>query len=389
MSVKKFFNPTTLLPFICLLLFIQGQSHAAWYEATGQALIHEGDKGAAKQRATEEALKQALMFAGASINSVQQMTNGLLNNDQITVRSSGDVDSVELISEVWHSDYVTVRLRADIFPQTNQCETSPYTKTLSTAYFSNNQAGHLTDGGLSEFPKALTHKLEYQFAQHSDSLNLNYIAPYSAQWRASQVESDVLALSKMSNTQFVIVGEIQDLSVARDAPRTLTFWRGERATRYLRFNMRVFDGINGGLVFDKHYQTKAPWNFDRFTHIDSHSMRFWESPFGESVSATLRNAIDDIDEALSCLPQTSRVIQRSSDSLSIALGRDQGVMPGDRFFAYQIREVSDNYQSEHIQYTLHPGEFKVTQAYANNATLMPVDDTILANIQVSDFVVKR
>ncbi len=389
MSVKNYVKQSTFLSFLCLLLLIQGQCHAAWYEATGQALIHDGDKGSAKQRATEEALKQALMFAGASINSVQQMTNGLLNNDQITVRSSGDVDSIELINEVWHSEYVTVRLRADIFPQTSQCESSPYTKTLSTVYFSNNQVSHLTDGALSEFPQALTHKLEREFSEHSDSLNLNYIAPYSAQWRASQIESDVVALSKMSNTQFVIVGEIQDMSVARDAPSAITFWKDEKATRYLSVNMRVYDGINGGQVFNQNYQTKAPWHFDRFAQLDSHSMRFWESPFGESVSAMLRTAIDEIDEALSCVPQTSRVIQRTSDSLSIALGRDQGVMPGDIFFAYQIKEVSDNYQSPHIQYTLYPGEFKVTQAYANSATLMPVDDTILANIQVSDFVVKR
>ena len=40
---------------ICLLVFFVGQANAVWYEATGQAVIRNGDKEAARRAATQEA----------------------------------------------------------------------------------------------------------------------------------------------------------------------------------------------------------------------------------------------------------------------------------------------------------------------------------------------
>ncbi|MFT5313041.1 MAG: hypothetical protein ACI8Z9_001525, partial [Paraglaciecola sp.] len=56
--------------------------HSIWFEASGQAVIKNGNKEVARQRATQEAIKQALLFAGASVDSVQHMANGLLQDDR-------------------------------------------------------------------------------------------------------------------------------------------------------------------------------------------------------------------------------------------------------------------------------------------------------------------
>jgi len=125
---------------ILLLLFVictgfSSQSVAIWYEASGQAVIRNGNKELARQRATQEAIQQALLFSGASVRSVQSMAQGLLKDDRFEVRAAGEVSNVELINEVFADDVVTVTIRADIFPQDSQCDASDYKKTVITAWF--------------------------------------------------------------------------------------------------------------------------------------------------------------------------------------------------------------------------------------------------------------
>jgi len=105
----------------CLSLGIIGQVDAAWFQASGQAVIINGDKQLARQQATQEAIKQALLFAGASVTSVQQLTNGLLKDDRFEVRASGEVNRIELIDEIYHDDFITVSIRADVFPEAAKC----------------------------------------------------------------------------------------------------------------------------------------------------------------------------------------------------------------------------------------------------------------------------
>lgn len=63
------------------------QARAIWFEASGQAVVHNGDKRHARKMATQEAIKQALMFAGARVNSVQHLADGLLQDDRLEIRS--------------------------------------------------------------------------------------------------------------------------------------------------------------------------------------------------------------------------------------------------------------------------------------------------------------
>ena len=114
-TLAKFFNIAVAV--VCLLVFFIGQAHAAWYEATGQAVVLDGNKEAAKRTATQEALKQAMLFAGASVHSVAKLTNGLLKNEEMTIRSTGEVNQLELVNETFNGEVITVRVRADIFPK--------------------------------------------------------------------------------------------------------------------------------------------------------------------------------------------------------------------------------------------------------------------------------
>ena len=103
---------------------------AQWYEAQGKSVVMQGDSERAKTLAMENALKKALLIAGASVSSVQKTVNGLLTQNEINIRASGTVNSFELVDERYEGNLVTVTIRADIFPQSKQCFSSDYRKSL-------------------------------------------------------------------------------------------------------------------------------------------------------------------------------------------------------------------------------------------------------------------
>ena len=68
-----------------LILFSINSANAQWYEAQGKSVIMQGDNERAKTLAMENALKKALLVAGASVSSVQKTVNGLLTQNEINI----------------------------------------------------------------------------------------------------------------------------------------------------------------------------------------------------------------------------------------------------------------------------------------------------------------
>lgn len=377
------------LALLCLLMLPAWQASAAWFEAKGQAVVVNDDKAMARQKATQEALKQAMLFSGASVKSVQTLTNGLLSNDELQIRASGEVSQVELINETWHDNYVTVSVRADIFPQTNQCNTHDYRRTLSTSYYPILHRQQAQDGQLQSLSEVLAVRLQRQFTHFSDAVSLQHIAPYTAHWNDDAVLGQAPVLARQSKTQYVLTGIITDLSVYRPQHSSLAFWKDDSAYRQFGFTMRLVDGMNGGVLLEKQYDLEAGWDFDRFAQVDVTAGRFWQSQYGSALDNTLEDIVRDVEEAVSCQPLTGRVIQVAGDRVQVSLGRDHGISVGDELFLYQTRQIQDAFGQSFIQYNIYPGKVKVVSAYADTATVEAADGVVLANIQPNDFVAKR
>lgn len=377
------------LALLCLLLLPTWQASAAWFEAKGQAVVVNGDKAMARQQATREALKQAMLFSGASVNSIQTLTNGLLSSDEFQIRASGEVSQVELINETWHDEYVTVSVRADIFPQSNQCNTHNYRRTLSTSYYPILHRQQALDGQLQSLSEVLAVRLQRQFTHYTDTVSLQHIAPYTAHWNNDAVLGQAPVLARQSKTQYVLTGIITDLSVYRPQHSSLAFWKDDSAYRQFGFTLRLVDGMNGGVLLEKQYAIEAPWDFDRFAQVDVTAGRFWQSQYGSALDNTLEEMVRDVEDAISCQPLTGRVIQVAGDRVQVSLGRDHGINVGDELFLYQTRQIQDAFGQSFIQYNIYPGKVKVVSAYADTATVEATDGVILANIQPNDFVAKR
>lgn len=374
---------------ICLAAFLMGQADAAWYEAKGYAIIEDGDKASAKRKATQEALKQAMLFAGASVNSVHTLTNGLLESEHTTISSSGEVAQLELIDEVYSGDMVTVSVRADIFAKAKSCNAQYEEKHFSTTRFLIKNRQQLTHGDITKFDEVLTQRFARLMRTTTDTLRVTHIAPHSTQFKTQFTEQNVRNLSQQTNTQYVVMGTINDLSIETSDPSLLTPWRGSTQKRHFGLTLHVYDGINGGLLFTQSYATAAAWTYDKFESVDEYSQQFWESRYGVAVQELIQNALQDIKEAIACQPLTGRVLHVAGNSFSVSLGQDNGISENDELYLYQAKEVIDNYGRKYLQYVIYPGTFVVRNAFSNSSSVVSENTAVMANIQENDFVVKK
>lgn len=362
--------------------------HGIWFEASGQAVIENGNRQIARQQATEEAIKQALLFAGASVKSVQHMTNGLLKEDRFEIRAGGEVNKIELIDERYENNVVTVAIRADIFPQDKTCAASDYNKSLVTSWFPIVHRQQAAIGHVYDMGKAVADKLENEFLEFAQHSKIKNIQPYYVDNLGDSVE-EVMALSRKANSQYVLLGEISDLSVDEPKSAGLAFWQKNSSTRHFGLEVILYDGQTGAMLMQKNIATSAPWDFDLHSSVMPQSQKMWRSKYGQSISSVLQDLVQDIDEKVSCLPAYGRIIDVQNERLQINLGAHEGVEAGDQLTLYQLNQFYDSAGLLHTSYKLHPTKVMIKQVMPNSAVAEALNGQYLANIQPNDFVARH
>jgi hypothetical protein len=385
MQAGKIIQITTVL----MLLVNSSPAIAIWFEATGQAIIHNGEKEAARQQATQEAIKQALLFSGASVKSIQSLANGLLEDDRFEIRASGEVNNIELIDEIYYDDYVTVSIRADIFPQEALCSASDYKKNIVTTWYSINKRQQAAVGNLYDFGKVLAERLQQETQNHSTYSFINRVEPYYLSPTDEEKKSIAFSLARKTNAQYVLFGDIVEFGVETSKNSGLAFWKSEQSKRNLTLSFSMYDGNSGEVVFQDTQDMSATWNFDPYKPVDSNSRLLWDSAFGTATENVIQSVARSIDDSVSCLPAFGRVLNVTGESLRINIGKHNGVKQGDKLTLFQVNQFFDAQNSSHRQFQLHPEEVVVRQVFAETAVVSSLTGAPLANIQPNDFVARR
>lgn len=373
---------------LCLLC-MSSLSQSAWFSASGQAVIVNGDKQQARQQATQEAIRQALLFAGASVTSVQQITNGLLMNDQLEVRAAGEVSAVELIDEIYHNGIVTVTVRADIFAQNSQCSGADYTKRIATTYFPIRYQGQAANGQVHNLGKEMALKYQGLINKLSPALNVSHIEPYVFDWHLSDAPQQAKFLANKSNTQYVLTITIDDISVTQQRPAAFEFYKGLQQTRAFDFSIALINGATGAQLFTHTYRSEAIWEFDARESVDVGSQLFWQSQYGQNIVRQIQTSIADLEESAVCEPTMGRVLAVANNQLQINLGRNHRVQAGDKLTLFNVKQISDPFGQEYYQFMLHPTPLIVKQVFNNTATAAPADNSYLGDVQPNDYVARQ
>lgn len=376
-------------------IFTSFSAFTQWYETQGYAHIANGDNEAARVTAMENALKRALLVAGASVSSVQQVINGVLTKDQISIRASGTVNSFELIEETYVKDMITVKIRADIFPQEKQCFSADYRKSLLLTRSNILYREQASIGGLYSLDAEVMRKLSKKINNEGHYLdtkmaikNKSVFSRLNESMQYEKIKKLVMSLSDHTDTQFVLFSEIQDLSFTERTNTRLKFWKSNSFDRHFKINLYIYNGSNGELILDKEYQNTAPWAFDKRKKIDITSNTFWLSDYGNIIDCTLESMISDIDENMMCQPTKGKIVQVTGDTIIFNLGENQGVKVGDEFSLLHSNHFINDVGKTYSGFNVSPYKVKVVSVSKESAKATTPDNHLLGNIQINDIAVR-
>lgn len=363
--------------------------YGAWFTATGQAVVINNDKNSARRDATEEAIKQALLFAGASVRSVQQMTNGLLMGDHLEVRATGEVNTIQLIDEVYEDGIVSVSIRADIFAQKTQCSAADYTKKLSTTYFPIRFEAQASDGQIHNLGKVTALKFKDMMDKLTPSMTISHIEPYVFEWQKADEMRQAQSLANKTNTQYVITFVIDDISVDRQQSPSFNPFKGSSSLRSFNFTLSLINGATGQSLYSKQYESVTPWNYNFNKMVDVSSQSFWRSQYGHNMQKMLQKSITDLEEFAICQPTMGRVLAVANNQLQINLGQTHQVQAGDQLTLFNVKQITDTFGQQYRQFALHPTKLVVRQVFSDTATVEAIDRSLLGNVQANDYVSRQ
>ncbi len=374
------------------LLLASLSARAELIEAQGSAAILGGDEVYAREQATRDALRQALLASGASVSSIQRLENGSLRSEQIQIRSGGDIRQYRLKREEVRNGRMYITLVADIQAERQICQTQHYAKDLTLVRLRMRYPDQASTGALDDMPADLSRRLFETLAAAPQGVvarqwldeNLR-IDPLHLQQGDRSALEEIKALSLRTDSQYLVLGSIDDLSLEPQGNQ-LTSWYKD-PIRNFRMQLYLFDGINGSLLGRKEYQGRANWTFSKRELVGSNSGQFWQSSYGQEVSYQLKEAAQDIIAELACAPVTARIVAQHERGPHISLGRRNGVKLGDQFRVQHSADFIDPYGKSRVMRNPADGLFEVVQVFEDGAIISSQNKYSPFNVQIGDLAV--
>ncbi|MDX3775688.1 flagellar assembly protein T N-terminal domain-containing protein [Chromatiaceae bacterium AAb-1] len=368
---------------LCLLGFLSYSQtcKAAWYEATGQATIEQGNVEKARQAAIDDALKRAALFAGASFSSSQQIANGIMQTDTFILDSHAEIKQVQLLSESHSGNMITVSLRADIIPQHSSCQLNNFRKNLLLPPIQLNARQDAIYGQLFELGKDLTTQLEYHLRDYSPTV---IAARTELSPERSQLVYPLTDQLFSNGSHYLLSATINDLSLGE---KTNHFWQKSSKQRYFSIDVLIFDLLEQQPVFQQEYRTSGSWPYKAKDTPQSHSQAFWQMEYGSNINVVLKAIADDVQQQLQCAPLFSQIKQVRQNQIMLNIGHLQGLKTGDKLEVIQLQRHPG--RSDIKRWRTSPLTLTVTELTAQSAWAGSSEQQLLTHIQQGDLIAIR
>ncbi|RUO79849.1 hypothetical protein CWI84_09480 [Idiomarina tyrosinivorans] len=367
---------------------------ARWVEAHGSARIINGDFQAARQKAIENALQQALVLSGGNLQSMQKVVDGVLQQPQTAWRSDGDIDQVSIVREQTRGGRVEVTIRADIWLRSKQCKEASYKKSLVVVPFELNDRQQARYGQIWTIGEVSAERFAREMGSTHDSLYVSHTLqqPAGMQQALRQINLEQLGeiareLGRANDSQFVLMGFFDDLSMTQQGTTGWWFWGNTRGQRHFALTLYLLDAYSGEVITRARVEDDQPWTFERNASVDVGADYFWKEPFGMSLQQGLDDLSQGIAAKLRCEDIRGRIVRTDDNSIQINLGRVHGVKPGDTLTVVHEANFIDDQGQFRQKWNITASQVKVTQVTHQTATATLPDDDYLGNIQVNDWVI--
>lgn len=378
---------------LLLLLSTPWVLQAQWYQATGSAPLVRGELEYARQQALEDALRQALLQAGANISSLQGLKNGTLSQDTFLIRSSGDIRQYQILQEAERSQRLYLTVRANIRSQLHACEGQQYAKGLSLIRFSLVNPEQARHGQLFDLHKAVTQAL-YQRLQNQRQTfvtqrwldaNLGLTPQFFAQGDV-RITPQIQQLARDTESQYLLFGTLDDLSLHTTDEGLFGQWFTD-PLRVFTLHLYLFDGLSGKLQHTYEYQGQAPWTFAKQAKLNVFEQTFWQSPYGTEIGQLLDRASQELTLQLRCDKPAGRVVKVDGEEFHINLGSRNGIRLGERLLLQHKADYRDDNGLPRSDRRPAAGIMEVKRLYEDSAVVRPLNQYAPGNVQIGDLAV--
>lgn len=325
-------HAASLIATILLLLSLPLQ--AAAIEAEGIAVIDAGGIEQARQMAIRDAVRQASMQGGASIESAELVSAGGVAYESSRMRGTDDMNKVRVLREWRDGDFLHVLIRADSQPAaaTSRGYKKKIVATAFTVYKSL-QVEDLDDIW-NGFPRELLRRLD------STNKFLPKVSKFSLPADARGVPFEaggesIRQLAQQTESQFVISGGILDAGTSTDSK-----WLGLSETRKRRFEVEVFvhDGMTGALVGHHRIERAIAGEVKVGSDKPFGSAAFFATEYGRNVDWVMQELTSAILADLERLPFTAKIVRMHGGKIFLDAGASSLLAPGDKLVAYRRKD---------------------------------------------------
>lgn len=386
---------TKIAVLVTSLLIANFTCNAQWYEAQGHASTDKDSVEIARTKAMENALKKALLVAGASVSSIQQVVNGLLTQDQISIRASGSVNSIYLIDELHKGNMLSVTIRADIFPQEKKCFSLDYKKSILLTKSHLNQRQQANIGNIYQLDSAVISQLNSKIIKQSNYSNGKLLLKSATEFsrlntsfKEEKIKKLAMSLADTTDSQYIVFSEINDISFDQERSNSWKIWQQGTYPRNFDFTLYLYNGLSGEKIWQDNYQSSAVWDFNKRKSVDVNSRLFWQSDYGSMINSMLDTIVSDIDDNVMCEPSEGRILQVKGNQITINLGSHHGVKIGDEFSLLHSSNFTSDLGRSYAGYNISSYKVKVTQITRQTAIATTPDNDLLGNIQINDLAVR-
>ncbi|MGO3345394.1 MAG: flagellar assembly protein T N-terminal domain-containing protein [Marinomonas sp.] len=382
-----------------LVLFTLPSAFAQSVKAEGTAIIYNNDVDDARYRATQQAIKQAVLQSNSRVSVNDRLRNGDLDSD-LQIRSAGRVQKAKIIHEERKDDFFTVIARVNVTPDSlcSNGATNFYKKSVAITGFKLQDPEQASLGRLGnisrELPRDLANAINRQgFIRALTSANIalypDLINAPSATSQEGSI-SNVTRIGQQLGVQYIVSGVIRDISpLYLRTPDTHTNKTADPSTKTRNFvlDLYIYDSFSGALLFEKRYSEVGNWDISDHAQIGFGSAKFWTVHYGRVVREILRESAIDTSEKLRCQPFIADISRTEGNRIYISAGSLAGIKQGDKLNVYRRFEIINQNQTAQTQLNNANISVTIKQVQPNFSIGELAVDAQILNVQQQDVVI--
>ncbi len=324
-------NKTIFALFPIVLLLICTEVQAKFVEAEGSAQIKNGAIGSARELAVQNAIKQAMIQSNVQVATSTLISSNALVADSSRFRSYGKVKDVVVLSEWVDSDYLFVRIRAEVDGSGSgkHKPSSRYRKKLAALQFHIEDRRHTADLANVEFewPREILRMLEnggLVLAVDGTKYNLYSYLQHGQGITDKEV---IIKIADNLDCQFVLFGVVRDMSVDS---RFLSHQRKLEIDTYL------YDGVTGAMIARHRFSDHVAGEGYNLASNRFATEGFYRTKLGSTIRRVMSRQVALISDDLEQLPFVARVLRTEGNMVFFNAGGLAQVQPGDTLMSYRL-----------------------------------------------------